>query len=135
MHIPNYRRAAMLCSASLLLALPLGINAQAQPAPEIIIDRLLRADSPSASSSDRNQALLASFKVWMGRYQRLISQDDNKFVAVFDSGSLPIEIKPKSNGTSIDSLSFGCPITKSLSMSSAPSNLQQALSKCAGFKS
>jgi hypothetical protein len=135
MYITNFRRAAMLCSASLLLVLPLGMNAQAQAAPEIIIDRMLRSDSQSTSSSDRNQALLASFKTWMGAYQRLISKDDNKFVAVFDRGSLPIEIRPKSNGSSIDNLSFGCPITKSLSMSSAPSNLQQALSKCAGFKS
>jgi hypothetical protein len=135
MHILDYRRALMLCSASLLLTLPLGTNAQAQPAPEIIIDRMLRSDSQSTSSGDRNQALLASFKTWMGAYQRLISKDDNKFIAVFDRGSLPIEIRPKSSGSSIDNLSFGCPITKSLSMSSAPSNLQQALSKCAGFKS
>ena len=135
MHITDFRRVAMLFSASLLLVLPLSLNAQAQPAPEIIIDRMLRSDSQSASSSDRNGALLASFKTWMGAYQRLISKDDNKFMAIFDRGSLPIEIRPKSNGSSIDSLSFGCPITKSLSMSSAPSNLQQALSKCAGFKS
>ncbi|WP_310485130.1 hypothetical protein [Chamaesiphon sp. VAR_48_metabat_403] len=135
MQITNYRRVAMLCSVSLLLALPLGINAQAQPAPEILIDRMLRSDSQSTSSSDRNQALLASFKVWMGTYQRLISKDDNKFMAVFDRGSLPIEIRPKSSGSSIDNLSFGCPITRSLSLSTAPSNLQKALSKCAGFKS
>ena len=84
MHITDFRRAAMLCSTSLLLILPLNLNAQAQPAPEIIIDRLLRSDSQSASSSDRNGALLASFKIWMGAYQRLISKDDNKFMAIFD---------------------------------------------------
>jgi hypothetical protein len=135
MQITNFRRAAMLFSASFLLVLPLGINAQAQPAPEIIIDRMLRSDSQSSGSNDRNQALLASYKTWMGAYQRLINKDDNKFMAVFDRGSLPIEIRPKSSGSAIDSLSFGCPITKSLSLSAAPSNLQKALSKCAGFKS
>lgn len=135
MQIPNFCRAAMLFSASLLLVLPLGINAQAQPAPEIIIDRMLRSDSQSSGSSDGNRALLASYRMWMGTYQRLINKEDNKFMAIFDRGSLPIEIRPKSSGSSIDSLSFGCPITKSLSLSAAPSNLQKALSKCPGFKS
>jgi hypothetical protein len=135
MQITNFRRAAMSFSASLLLVLPLGTNAQAQAAPEIIIDRMLRSDSQSANSSDRNQGLLASYKTWMGAYQRLINKEDNKFMAVFDRGSLPIEIRPKSSGSAIDSLSFGCPITKSLSLSAAPSNLQKALSKCPGFKS
>lgn len=135
MQITSFRRAAMLFSASLLLALPLGTNAQAQAAPEIIIDRMLKSDSQSSGSSDRNQGLLASYKLWMGTYQRLINKEDNKFMAIFDRGSLPIEIRPKSSGSAIDSLNFGCPITKSLSLSTAPSNLQKALSKCPGFKS
>jgi hypothetical protein len=77
--------------------------------------------------------MLASFKEWMGSFQR-IRKEGGGYVAVFDSGSLPLDAKFKANG-SIETMNFGCPKTKSLSIDSAPSSIRQSLSKCAGFKS
>jgi hypothetical protein len=123
-------RAAIVLSTVLLLV-PMAISTLAQPDPEVALDRIFRYESSAPSSQGRE--LLISFKKWMGAYQR-IRKDGNNYTAVFDSGSLPIDAKFKANG-SIESMSFGCPISKSLSPSDAPSNLRTALSKCAGFKS
>jgi hypothetical protein len=124
-------RVAMVLSTVLLLVQPLAITAQAQPAPEVTIDRMFRYDSSAPSNQGRQ--LLGSFKKWMGAYQR-IRKDGNSYVAIFDSGSLPIDAKFKANG-SIESMSFGCPISRSLSINDAPEDLRKTLSKCAGFKS
>jgi hypothetical protein len=137
MQITN--RATILLSAVWLLVQPLALVGQAQASPEIIIDRILRADSSSSSTStvgsttraNEYKQLLGSFKRWMGAYQRLQKDGDN-YVAVFDSGSLPIEVRSKDSGA-IESLSFGCPSTKSLSLNEAPREIQQALLKCSGF--
>jgi hypothetical protein len=110
----------------------LAMTVQAQPAPEISIDRIFRYESSSVGGKSQGQ-LVGSFKKWMGAYQRIRKDGDN-YVAVFDSGSLPIDVKFKANG-SIESIIFGCPISKSLSLINAPENLQKALSKCGGFKS
>ncbi len=87
----------------------------------------------SSSTSRQGRDLLISFKKWMGTSTR-IRTDGNNYEAIFDGGSLPIEAKFKANG-SIESLNFGCPISKSLSINDAPEDLRKALSKCAGFKS
>jgi hypothetical protein len=123
-------RVAMVLVATFLIVRSIELSAQAQPAPEIAIDRIFRYES---SVPAQGRDLLASFKKWMGAYQR-IRKDGNSYVAIFDSGSLPIDAKFKTNG-SIESVSFGCPTTRSLSLSEAPSDVRQALSKCAGFRS
>ena len=124
-------RVAMVLSTVSLLVQPLAITAQAQPDPEVTIDRMFRYDSSAPSNQGRQ--LLGSFKKWMGAYQR-IRKDGNSYVAIFDSGSLPIDAKFKANG-SIESMNFGCPISRSLSINDAPEDLRKTLSKCAGFKS
>jgi hypothetical protein len=124
-------RVAMVVSTCWLLVQPLALTAQAQPAPEVAIDRMFRYDSSAPSEQGRQS--LGSFKKWMGAYQR-IRKDGNGYVAIFDSGSLPVDAKFKANG-SIESMTFGCPISKSLSINDAPEDLRKTLSKCAGFKS
>ncbi|WP_157259758.1 hypothetical protein [Chamaesiphon minutus] len=54
-------------------------------------------------------------------------------MAIFDSGSLPIDAKFRANGM-VESMTFGCPTSRSLSVSNAPMELRKALSKCPGFK-
>lgn len=125
-------RAIGLGCQTLLLVLSLELAVQAQPDPEVAIDRVFRYESSFSSSNSQGQ-LIGIFKNWMGAFQR-IRTDGNNYIAVFDRGSLPIDAKFKANG-SVESLSFGCPISKSLSLSDAPSNIRQTLSKCAGFKS
>jgi hypothetical protein len=124
-------RAVTLLSGALLLILSIELVAQAQPAPEVVLDRLFRNESSAPNSQSRE--LLVSFKQWMGSYQR-IRKEGRGYVAVFDSGSLPIDAKFKANGA-VETMNFGCPTSKSLSISTAPTDLRQALSKCAGFKS
>lgn len=124
-------RAVTILSGALLLVLSIDLVAHAQPAPEVVLDRLFRNESSAPNTQSRE--LLVSFKQWMGSYQR-ISKQGGGYVAVFDSGSLPIDAKFKANG-SIETMNFGCPKSKSLSIDSAPSGIRQSLSKCAGFKS
>ncbi len=124
-------RAMTVLSTALLLVLSIELGAYAQPAPEVTLDRLFRNESSAPNSQSRE--LLVSFKQWMGSFQR-IRKEGGGYVAVFDSGSLPLDAKFKANGA-VETMNFGCPISKSLSMSNAPSGIRQALSKCAGFKS
>ena len=128
---PIYRVIGLVCQ-TLLLVIPLELSGQAQPAPEVALDRVFRYESSLSSSSIPGQSI-GSLKKWMGTFQR-IRTDGNSYIAVFDRGSIPIDAKFKANG-SVESLNFGCPISKSLSLSDAPSNIRQTLSKCAGFKS
>jgi hypothetical protein len=125
-------RAILIVCPTLLLVILLALVVQAQPAPEVAIDRAFRYESSFSSSNSQGQSI-GGFKKWMGTFQR-IRIDGNTYIAVFDRGSVPIDAKFKANG-SVESLSFGCPISKSLSLSDAPSNIRQTLSKCAGFKS
>jgi hypothetical protein len=127
------RVSTMPCQI-LLLVLSMGSIAQAQPAPEITLDRLFRYDASSSGLNIQYQRVLDSFKNWMGSYQRIRKDNDRSFIVVFDRGSLPLDAKFKTNG-SIDSLNFGCPISRSLSLNDAPMDLRKQLSKCTGFKS
>jgi hypothetical protein len=124
-------RAVTVLSQALLIVLSIELVAQAQPAPEIVLDRLFRNESSAPNSQSRE--MLVSFKQWMGSYQR-IRKEGSGYVAVFDSGSLPLDAKFKANGA-VETMNFGCPTSKSLSLSTAPSGIRQSLSKCAGFKS
>jgi hypothetical protein len=137
MQITN--RATIGFSAVWLLVQPLALVGQAQASPEVIIDRILRSENSSSSTStvgsttsgNEYKQVLGSFKKWMGAYQRLQKDGDN-YIAVFDSGSLPIEVRSKDSGA-IESLSFGCPKSRTLSLNQAPPEIQRALLKCSGF--
>jgi hypothetical protein len=123
-------RVAML---SLLLIMELvSIRVQAQPAPEVSLDRVFRYESTLPGTA-MGRELLPGLKKWMGAYQR-IRKDGDSYLAVFDGGSIPISAKFKTNGA-VESLVFGCPITRSLSINDAPLEVRTGLSKCAGFKS
>ena len=130
--IPNLQitsRLALILTTALLLIKPLELTAQAQPAPEMMVDRMFVYES----SSGQFQGVIGSLKKWMGRYQHIRKNDDN-YILVFDSGSLPIDIQVSATG-SIAALNFGCPISRTLSISDAPSDLRQILSQCSRFKS
>ncbi len=121
-------RLALILATTLLLIKPLELTVQAQPAPEVMVDRMFVYES----SGGRYQAVISSLKKWLGAYQRIRKDDDN-YLLVFDGGSLPIDIQVSESG-SISGLDFGCPISKTLSISDAPSELRQVLSQCSRFK-
>ncbi len=129
--LPAIARACIALFPTLLLVLSIEPVVKAQPEAAVAIDRAFRYESSFASSNTQGR-LVSSFKNWLGAFQR-IRTDGNNYIAVFDRGSLPIDAKFKANG-SVESLIFGCPISKSLSLSDAPSDVRQALSKCPGFK-
>jgi hypothetical protein len=54
-------------------------------------------------------------------------------VAIFDGGSLPIDVKLSTLGR-IERITVGCPNTRSLSVNNPPTNLQNELRKCGGFR-
>jgi hypothetical protein len=121
-------RLALLLTTTFLLIKPLELTAQAQPAPEVMVDRMFVYES----SGGQYQAVISNLKKWMGSYQRIRKDDDN-YLLVFDGGSLPIDIQTSASG-SVTGLNFGCPISKTLSISDAPSELRQVLSQCSKFK-
>jgi hypothetical protein len=130
-NMQSTNRIAIVSAMVLVSLCSLAMSATAQPAPEVAIDRMFRYSSAPGSTS-QGRALLGSVIQWMGSYQRTL-KDGNGYVAVFDGGSLPIDAKFKANGT-VESMTFGCPTSRSLSISNAPPELRKALSKCAGFK-
>lgn len=121
-------RIAMLLSTALLLVQPLTLNVQAQPDPDVALDRAFRYES-----SSNQGVLIGSLKKWMGAYQR-ITKDGNTYLVIFDSGSIPVAARFTTSG-SLETIVFGCPRSKSLSISDAPEGIRQELSRCAGFKS
>jgi hypothetical protein len=131
--ISKLQVTSRLVMLPLLLMIELiSTTVQAQPAPEIAIDRVFRYES-SLPGNAMGRELLPGLKKWMGAYQR-IRKDGDSYLAVFDGGSIPVNAKFRTNG-SVESLVFGCPITRSLSISDAPIEVRTGLSKCAGFKS
>ena len=121
-------RLALILTTALLLVKSLELTAQAQPAPEVMVDRMFVYES----SGGRFQTVISSLKKYMGSYQRIRKDDDN-YLLVFDGGSLPIDIQVSETG-SISGLDFGCPISRTLSISDAPGELRQVLSQCSRFK-
>lgn len=119
---------AAIGSCTALLALLLAPHVQAQPDPEVVIDRAFRFES-----SSRQGALIGSLKRWMGPYQRIVKEENN-YLVIFDSGSIPVGARFTTSG-SLETIVFGCPRSKSLSINDAPEGIRQELSKCAGFKS
>ena len=127
----THRITPLLTTTVLLVISSLGMVANAQPAPEVVLDRAFRYESSAPTTQGRG--LLTSLTVWIGNYQR-IRKEGSGYVAVFDRGSLPLDAKFKSNG-SIESMTFGCPISRSVSINDAPTDIRKALSKCGGFRS
>jgi hypothetical protein len=121
-------RLALILTTTILVIKPLELTAQAQAAPEVMVDRMFVYES----SGGLYQGVISGLKKWMGAYQRIRKDDDN-YLLVFDGGSLPIDIQTSGSGA-ISSLTFGCPISRTLSLSDAPSDLRQVLSKCSRFK-
>jgi hypothetical protein len=122
-------RLALMLATTLLLIKPLELTAQAQPAPEVMVDRMFVYES----SGGRYQGVISSLKKWLGSYQRIRKDDDN-YLLVFDGGSLPVDIQISESG-SVSGLDFGCPISRTLSIGDAPSELRQVLAQCSRFKS
>ncbi len=129
--MPTTHRLATISMTALLSISAVATSVRAQPAPEVAIDRMFRYESSAPTTQGRE--LLIDLKKWMGAYQR-IRKDGNGYVAIFDGGSLPLDAKFKPNG-SVESMTFGCPTSRSLSVSDAPTAVRKALSKCSGFKS
>lgn len=121
-------RIALILVTTLLLIKPLELTVQAQPAPEVMVDRMFVYES----SGGRFQAVIGELKKFMGSYQRIRKDDDN-YLLVFDGGSLPVDIQVSESGF-VSGLDFGCPISRTLSLSDAPSQLRQVLSQCSRFK-
>jgi hypothetical protein len=121
-------RLALILTTALLLVKPLELTAQAQPAPEVMVDRMFVYES----SGGRFQTVIGELKKFMGSYQRIRKDDDN-YLLVFDGGSLPVDIQVSASGF-VSGLDFGCPISRTLSLSDAPSQLRQVLSQCSRFK-
>ncbi len=126
--LPVTSRLALILTTTLLLIKPLELAAQAQPAPEVMVDRMFVYES----SGGRFQGVIGNLKKFMGPYQRIRKDDDN-YILVFDGGSLPVDIQVSESG-SVSGLDFGCPISRTLSISDAPSELRQVLSQCSRFK-
>jgi hypothetical protein len=122
-------RLALILTTTFLLVKPLELTTQAQPAPEVMVDRMFVYES----SGGQYRGLISSLKAWMGAYQRIRKDDDN-YILVFDGGSIPLDVSFTDSG-SISSLTFGCPISRTLSISDAPSDLRQVLSRCSRFRS
>jgi hypothetical protein len=104
------------------------VAAQAQPTPEMEIDRFLRSDAPLPGADTKTQQQYLSFRSWIGAYQGT-RKNGNHFLATFENGSLPVFVKLNTSGK-IESYGAGCPLSQSLSLSQLPTDLRQAWSKC-----
>jgi hypothetical protein len=126
---PNIiNRAVLILGTLLALFSQTNLVALAQPSPEVAIDRIFRYNSSPPGGDNQARYSLISLKTWMGAYQRTLG-DGTNYVAIFDRGSIPLTVELKDSGD-IKSLVFGCPVTKSLSLSDAPTDLQKLWIKC-----
>ncbi len=113
--------------------LPQSYMAQAQPTtPEAAIDRAFRSGTLPPGTSTQLQSLVAGIRNWMGPYQGLRKEGDGYLVR-FERGELPVSVRQNARGQ-IDSVSFGCPRSRSLNLSQASKELRQVLSPCPGLQ-
>jgi hypothetical protein len=130
LHIIN---RVVVVFGTLLLVIPsMELPATAQPSPLITLDRIFRYNSSPPGSSTQERTLLVSLKQWLGAYQRVLGEGNN-YTAIFDRGSLPLAVEFKDTGD-LKNLVVGCPITKALSVSEAPIEIQKLMSKCTRLK-
>jgi hypothetical protein len=124
------RLKILLCTS--LVSIPvLGSIASAQPAPEVVIDRIFRYESSYSSNANQGSSI-AALKKWLGAYQRII-RDDNNYVVVFDRASLQLIVELKDSGE-LKGFSVGCPISRSIFTSETPEEFQKLIAKCNAFK-
>jgi hypothetical protein len=105
-------------------------TAQAQASAIVALDKSFKTNT---RANGENSPILTSLKQWLGNYQKVRKVDATNYVGIFDGGSAPIIINFKPDG-SIDNFGMGCPVTKSLTLSQAPPDLQKSLSNCPNLK-
>jgi hypothetical protein len=105
-------------------------TAQAQASAVVALDKSFKTNT---RANGETSPILTSLKQWLGNYQKVQKVDVTNYVGVFDRGSAPIKINFKPDG-SIENYQMGCPITKSVSRSQAPADLQKILVGCHNLK-
>jgi hypothetical protein len=130
LHIIN--RVVAVFGTLLLVIPPMGLTAVAQPSPLTTLDRIFRYNSSPPGNNIQDRNLLLSLKQWLGAYQRVLGEGNN-YTAIFDRGSLPLAVEFKDTGD-LKTLVVGCPITKALSVSEAPIEIQKLTSRCTRSK-
>ena len=105
-------------------------NAKAQASAAIALDKSFKTNTRANGESS---PILTSLKQWLGDYQKVQKIDAANYVGIFDRGSAPVTINFKPDG-SIENYRMGCPITKSVSRSQAPADLQKILADCPNLK-
>jgi hypothetical protein len=105
-------------------------NAQAQAAAGANVDRSFRTN---IGSNGKPNKIFISLKQWLGNYQKAQKKDASNYTAIFDRGSVPVLVNFKPDGA-IENYNIGCPVTKSLPLNQAPSDLQKLFSTCPNFK-
>ncbi len=109
--------------------LPQLFLAQAQPtSPEVAIDQAFRLGSLPPEADAQIQSLVAGIRNWMGSYQGLRRQGDD-YLVMFERGELPVSVRQDARDQ-INSVSFGCPRSKSLNLNQASKELRQVFSPC-----
>jgi hypothetical protein len=131
-NLQNISRLAVVLLSSLWLVQSTEIIVRSQSDPGIAIDRVFRYESSSSGFVIPYRESLGNLKKWMGAYQRIIKEGNN-YLAIFDRGSLPVLVDLKENGD-VKGFTFGCPISKSLSITDAPEDLKKALTGCTNRK-
>ena len=107
--------------------------AQAQPtASEVAIDRAFKLGSLPPGTDAQTRSLVAGIRSWMGAYQGL-RKEGNDYLVMFERGQLPVSVRQNARGQ-INSVSFGCPRSRTLNLSQASKELRQVLSSCPNLK-
>ena len=115
-----------------------GISEKNKPAPPasaqasalVALDKSFKTNT---RANGETSPILTSLKQWLGNYQKVQKIDATNYLGIFERGSAPVTINFKPDG-SIKNYQMGCPVTKSLSRSQAPANLQQVLADCPNLK-
>ena len=105
-------------------------NAKAQASALIALDKSFKTNT---RANGETSPILTSLNQWLGNYQKVQKVDATNYVGIFDRGSAPVTINFKPDG-SIENYQMGCPVTKLVSRSQAPADLQKVLADCPNIK-
>jgi hypothetical protein len=105
-------------------------TATAQASALIALDKSFKTNT---RANGENSPILTSLKQWLGNYQQVRKVDPTNYLGIFDRGSAPVVINFRPDG-SIENYQMGCPVTKSVSRSQAPADLQKVLANCPNIK-
>jgi hypothetical protein len=105
-------------------------TAKAQASALIALDKSFKTNT---RANGETSPILTSLNQWLGNYQKVQKVDATNYVGIFDRGSAPVTINFKPDG-SIENYQMGCPVTKSVSRSQAPADLQKVLADCPNLK-